>query len=243
MLFQSNRTKKRLMKLRGFLWQVYSALMLRFTPWHWWLLYRQIEALKMDRLQVGCGNVILKGWLNLTYEKREEYGRIKNRQGGLWLNFNALNPLPIPKESIQYLAASHFIEHIDLNAGLEFLKRVFPLMRSGGVIRLSCPDLELYASHYLRKDKGFFEDPAIRKACTFKNAATYGEIFIAKAYDSGGAHRWFYDAQSLIHILEKNGFKQARRVKRLESAIPDIELIELPEREVETVYVEAKKMA
>ena len=229
------------MKLRGLAWAAYSWVCLRFTRWNWGVLYRQIQGLNIDRLHVGCGKVLLPGWLNITYEKREEYGRIKKVAGVWWLNFNALNSLPVPDESIQYLAASHFIEHLDFTAGIRFTKEAFRVMKKCGVIHLSCPDLELYASNYILRNRPFFDDPAIRKACTFKNAETCGEIFIAKAYDGGGAHRWFYDAESLIHILTQAGFVQACRVSRLESDIADIGKIELAEREIETVYVEARK--
>jgi len=241
MIFQSTRAKKRLMKLRGFAWLVYSSMCLRFTRWNWGVLYRQIQGLNIDRLHVGCGNILVPGWLNLTFEKREEYGRIKKVTGAWWLNFNALDSLPVADESVQYLAASHFIEHLDFNAGLRFTREAFRVMKKGGVIHLSCPDLELYASHYIHRNRSFFDDPRIRVVCTFKNAETCGEIFIAKAYDSGGAHRWFYDAESLIHILTQAGFVQACRVSRLESDIADIGKIELAEREIETVYVEARK--
>jgi len=149
MIFQSTRAKKRLMKLRGLAWAAYSWVCLRFTRWNWGVLYRQIQGLNIDRLHVGCGKVLLPGWLNITYEKREEYGRIKKVAGVWWLNFNALNSLPVPDESIQYLAASHFIEHLDFTAGIRFTKEAFRVMKKCGVIHLSCPDLELYASNYI----------------------------------------------------------------------------------------------
>ena len=234
--------KKRLMKLRGFFWQMYSGICLRYTPLNQWLLSQKTKKLKIDRLHIGCGNILISGWLNISYEKREEYGRLKKINGCLFLNYKLPEALPVDDGSIQYLAASHFIEHLDLNEGLNFFKEAFRVMKRGGTIHISCPDLELYATHYINRNKVFFDHPAISEACTFKNAATPGEIFIAKAYDSGGAHRWFYDGESLKHVLERAGFRDARKIKRLDSVIPDIEKIELPEREIETVYVEAKKL-
>ena len=68
------------------------------------------------------------------------------------------------------------------------------------------------------------------------------EIFIAKAYDSGGSHKWFYDFDSLKHILESAGFTQVKKCGRLEGAVPDLEMIEPLGRELETLYVEAVKL-
>lgn len=241
MAVKSNVLKKRLIKWRGFLNLLYSVVFLRFTRFNRKRLLKESRRLKIDRLHVGCGNIVVKNWLNLTYEKREKYGKIRNVNGFLWLNYNVTKKLPFDDHSIQYIAGSHFIEHLDLNEGIDFFKEAFRVMKKGGVIRVSCPDMEIYVNHYVTRNKKFFEDPLIRRACTFKNAETFGEIFIAKAYDSGGAHKWFYDFESLRHALEKAGFVKVQKRTRLEGLIPDIEKIELADREIETLYVEAVK--
>ena len=77
--------------------------------------------------------------------------------------------------------------------------------------------------------------------CAYKQAETPGEILAAKAYDSGGSHKWFYDFDSLKHILKLAGFDEIQRCQRLEGKLPDLNDIELAQRELETVYVEAVK--
>ena len=238
----SNKFAKRIAKLKGFCNQVYSFLSLRYTRLNTRLLYGQTRRLKIERLHVGCGTVLLKGWLNIAFERREEYGKIKTVDGTLYLNYNLLKRWPFDENSVECIAASHFIEHLDLNAGMEFTKKCFRFLKPNGVLRLSCPNLELYAKNYVERNRHFFENPLIREWCCFKNAATPGEIFIAKAYDSGGSHKWFYDFDSLKHILEAAGFKEIRKTTRLQGKTPDLEKLELPERELETVYVEGIKV-
>ena len=233
--------RKRIMKLKGFFKRAYSFFCLRFTLLNRYFLQRQTRKHQIDRLHIGCGNILIPGWLNMTYEPREEYGCIKKMNGALWLNYKLPNRLPVGDESIRFIAGSHFIEHLDLNEGLKFFQEAFRVMKKGGAIHISCPSLDVYVQHYTARNKSFFEHPLIREACTFKNAATFGEIFIAKAYDSGGAHKWFYDFESLKHVMEAAGFRNVRGVKRLESRIPDIERIELLEREIETLYDEGEK--
>jgi predicted SAM-dependent methyltransferase len=131
------------------------------------------------------------------------------------------------------------IEHLDLNGGILFFKEAYRVIKKGGVIRMSCPDLAIYASQYIKKNNDFFKNPLIREACTFKNAVTPGEIFIAKAYDSGGAHKWFYDFDSLKHVLELAGFSQVQKKERLNGSVPDIDQIEALAREIESLYIEA----
>ena len=145
------------------------------------------------------------------------------------------------KNSVSFVAGSHFIEHLDLNQSVKFCKEAHNVLKSGGTIRLSCPDLEIYASKYISKDNAFFKNEEIKKACTFKTAETPSQIFAAKAYDSGGAHKWFHDFSSLKNVLERAGFTGIRKLKRLEGETPDLELLEPAQREIETLYVEANK--
>lgn len=237
----SNKWLKRKAKLRGLWNQFCSLISLRYTRFNAHLLQKQITEKRVDRLHVGCGNVLLKDWLNVLYEKRQVYGHIRRDNGALRLNYNLLKPWPIENNSIKFIAGSHFIEHLDLNDGIKFLGEAFRVLRPGGVIRLSCPDLEIYAEHYVKRDKNFFEHQLIREWCAFKKAETPGEIFIAKAYDSGGSHKWFYDFDSLKHILESAGFRRVKKCGRLEGVVPGLETIEPPGRELETLYVEGVK--
>lgn len=232
---------KRLYKIRGFLNYVYSLLMLRYTRANLGFLRRQLKGRGVERMHIGCGNVILDGWLNVLYERRQEYGRVRQKGKGLFLNYDLLGPWPVEDNSIAFVAGSHVIEHLDLNHGLALVSQAYKALKKGGVIRLSCPDLETYARHYVAGDKAFFDHPLIREWCAFKSAQTSGQVFIAKAYDSGGAHKWFYDFDSLKNILERAGFVEVRKVSRLQGQVPDLELLEPPQRELETVYVEAIK--
>ncbi len=237
----ASKWTKRKAKLQGLLCQIYSLVSLRYTRFNVRLLRRQITGKGINRLHVGCGNVLLKDWLNVFYEKRQVYGQVQRDNGALRLNYNLLKPWPVASNSIDFIAGSHFIEHLDLNDGLQFLQEAFRVLRSGGTIRLSCPDLEIYANHYVKRDKAFFDHKLIREWCTFKKAETPGEIFIAKAYDSGGSHKWFYDFDSLKHVLESAGFVRVKKCGRLEGVIPDLQALEPPGRELETLYVEAVK--
>jgi len=230
------------MKVRGAFCQLVSLLMLRYTRLNASRLGHRIAWLNIDRLHVGCGDVLLKGWLNIFYDLREEYGRVKGVRGAWLLNYNLLKPWPVADRSIRYIAGSHFIEHLDLNEGIKFLKESYRVLLAGGLIRLSCPDMEIYARNYVANNKSFFEHELIREWCAFKSAETPGEIFVAKAYDSGGSHKWFYDFESLKHILELAGFKEVRKLGRLDGDMPELSIIEPDKRELETLYVEARKI-
>lgn len=233
--------EKRAYKLNGFVNHVYSLALLRYTPLNDARLKDFFTQHPVERLHVGCGLCLLPGWLNVLYEPRQEYGRVVNMEGAQRLNYNLLKEWPWPDNSVSNVAGAHFIEHLDLNQGLKFCKQAFRVLRPGGVIRLSCPDLETYARSYINGDQKFFADEQVRRACVFKEAQTPSQIFAAKAYDSGGAHKWFHDFSSLKNVLERCGFVDVRRVTRLEGKTPDLEQLEVAGREIESLYIEAVK--
>ena len=69
-----------------------------------------------------------------------------------FLQHDATTRFPVADASFDYVFAEHFVEHVSRGAGVRFLieaRRV--LRRSGGVVRLSTPDLARYVAAYFRR--------------------------------------------------------------------------------------------
>lgn len=204
----------------------------------------ELELKDVDKLNVGCGNDLLKGWLNigLFSEERIHYGATKVEDGALVLNFDMTEKLPISENSIKYVYASHFIEHLKFQDGIKMLERCYKTMKKGGVIRLTFPDMGLWIKNYYENNLEFFEKyKSIFLGGDNSIAITKGEIFMSQVHNWG--HKWNYDFESIKHILEKIGFSQVTKNKAFESLIPGIDKIE-PKGEgrlLETCYVEAIK--
>jgi len=207
-----------------------------------------IKRLKLDnvkKLNVGCGERIIKGWLNVGLFNHEEhpYGKIKIKDGAEVLNFDMTKELPIRKGSIEYIYSSHFIEHITFRQGMKFLERCFYYLKEGGIIRITFPDLELWVKNYYENNHIFFKKyKSIFRGGAESILETKGEIFMSQIHNQN--HKWNYDFESMKHILEKAGFSQIEKKRAFESCIQDIYDIEpgWMGRLMETCYVEAKKM-
>ena len=98
----------------------------------------------------------------------------------------------------------------------------------GGVARVSCPDLRKYARAYVSRDEQFFKQTAVLAFCRYQNLETFGDRFISKAYDNDNGHQWFYDAESIIHLLKRAGFTRVEERSIHQSALPAIQEIEPP---------------
>lgn len=217
--------------------------------WQKFNFYKKLIAQKIYKkrffyLNVGCGPKGIKGWLNIGIFPNFiiPCGLIIKKNEINYLNYDLNLGIPTKNNSIKNIYNSHFIEHLNLREGIKFYQEAFRVLKKGGIIRTSCPDLEKYAKKYIERDQNFYNNNYIKKFCYYPEAKTPGEIFIAKAYDDINKHAWFYDIESLTHLMKEAGFKKIEKKEVHQSQIKDIKEIEPKYRAIESLYVEAKKI-
>jgi predicted SAM-dependent methyltransferase len=197
----------------------------------------------VERLHVGCGGIWVPGWLNMDRFPvgLQPYGALRRREGALVLSFDASGELPLHEGRLWHVYGSHFIEHLSFAEALAFLAECHRALRPGGLIRLTCPDLELWARRYLERDEVFLRsyEQATARTRDLPELRTGAQVLMSQLH--GWGHRWAYDEESLCEALERSGFDEARRRGHRESRLPDIDLLEpaTPSRLLETLYVEA----
>lgn len=155
------------------------------------------------------------------------------------LSYDATSGLPLVDSSLQGINLSHFLEHFDIEAGRALLRECRRVLRRGGVIRVSCPDLLKYARAYVENDASFFAIVGAPAFCNYHDLPTTGAIVAGKAYDSGNGHRWFYDAETVIALLREVGFDACEERPLHQSSLPRIADVEPAHRLAESFYVEA----
>jgi predicted SAM-dependent methyltransferase len=98
-------------------------------------------------------------------------------------------PLPMPECSVAAIFCEEVIEHVDLPAGRRLLAECFRILRPGGMLRLTTPDLGYFARRVLA-------DPA--------EPAEINSIFF------GHGHRHLYTQESLTGACLATGFVNPR---------------------------------
>jgi predicted SAM-dependent methyltransferase len=154
------------------------------------------------------------------------------------LSFDATRGLPINDGSLQGVNLSHFLEHFDLAAGRALLRDCRRVLRPGGVVRVSCPDLRKYAQAYPSGNAQFFSVTGSPALCNYRNLPTNGAIFAGKAYDADNGHKWFYDAETIVALLREAGFGSAAERELHQSDLPRIADVKPAYRATESFYVE-----
>lgn len=151
-------------------------------------------------------------------------------------------PLPFADDSVDWVYAEHLIEHIPLPVALGWLAEVRRVLRPGGLLRLTTPDLERYVQGYLDERGGFFARHRRRlrllkvgPPMPDRKAFMMNQIF----YHYG--HRWIYDEAELRYALTTAGFDSRTIHRRAfqEGERQDVALLDTGFRSDETLYLEA----
>lgn len=173
-------------------------------------------------LNVGCGPFPRAEFINLDYYWMP----------GIDLCWDAARGIPLPDRWVHGVFCEHMIEHLPLEQARRLLAEFHRVLKPGGVARISVPDAELYLTLYNRRRAG----EAARFPYEQSDDAT-PLLPVNRAF-RGHGHMFAYDEETLAHFLREAGFVEVRREGYLRGRDPRL-LVDRPERQVESLYVEA----
>ncbi len=202
------------------------------------LLSVYISENKIRKLHIGCGSNILNGWLNADY-----FPRNKNV-----IHLDALKKFPIEDEKFDFIFSEHMIEHMPLKSGIEMLKECYRILKQGGKIRITTPDLMFLIDLY-SANKNDLQKNYIRWSCnSFIKSTICNDTIVINNFVRDWGHLFIYDFKTLSSILVDIGYKNITQYQINESkenAFVGIENINrMPEDflQLESFVVEATKL-
>ncbi len=157
---------------------------------------RYLKEHRVRKLQLGAGHNLLPGWLNTDRDPNS---------GAVHLN--AARPFPIADGTFDYVFAEHLIEHFPHESGLAMLRECYRVLRPGGHIRVSTPDLEkIIGLQYA--PPGGIEQRYVRWLVDgyAPTAESYRASYAINQVFRGWGHSFLYDRGTLQATLEKADF-------------------------------------
>jgi ubiquinone/menaquinone biosynthesis C-methylase UbiE len=141
------------------------------------------------RLHIGCGIVILPGYINCDmYNPKAE------------LKCDALK-LPFPDNSVVEILAVHIIEHFHFHDTFNALKEWYRVLKVGGKLRIETPDLLATCIKFVNSNEQDRVD-------------LYGQFF-AIPWVPGELHKFLFTESQLMYELSDCKFKNIIRVPAL----------------------------
>lgn len=168
------------------------------------------------KLNLGCGRDYKRGWINIDNNPSKS---IKN----LDINWDLSINIPFENNSVDFIFNEHFLEHLTVEEGQVFLKDCKRVLKDGGVLRISMPDLETTVKDYFNPN--WKED----KKEYYKK---FGLEFIKTKAEKininfrSWGHKWLYDKEELERRLKEAGFKNIKFCELKESDYPELRNLE-----------------
>lgn len=144
------------------------------------------------KLNLGCGSWRLTGWNNVDSDPGNRPETVCDLR----------KPLPWESGSVDYIHMEHFFEHITRDEQNRLLLECNRVLKPGGVVRISGPDLQKIAALYLSGDVELWRSRSnapCETICDFMN-----DVF----YNWG--HRYIPDPDQLTMQLRRAGFHSVK---------------------------------
>ncbi len=151
-------------------------------------------ARKPQRLHIGSGDKRLEGWVNIDLKPLPGVDVIADVTRGL--DF----------QDVEAVFAEHFLEHLPIDAALDFLCESHRVLAPGGWLRLSTPNLDwVWITHYR------LDAEASDKRL---NAIKLNRAF------RGWGHQFVWNREMIAEALLACGFERVRWCRYGESELP-----------------------
>jgi predicted SAM-dependent methyltransferase len=159
---------------------------------------RYLAAEADPMLHIGAGPLRLPGWLNTDLVAGEVQLDVGRR-------------LPLPDSSFAYVFGEHVIEHLAPGASDRLLRELHRVLRPGGVLRLTTPDLAKIVAIYEDRNPVVSQSEYARflGGLTGKRYARGCQVF--NDYLRLWGHRYVYDEEDLASRLGEAGFDAVER--------------------------------
>lgn len=177
----------------------------------------------MRRLNWGCGDHVAPGWINSDVKERAEVDLVADIKAGL----------PLASDCLDYAVSVHALPELPYPELVPALRELRRVLKPGGVLRLVLPDLDRAIDAYRRGESGYFKvDPG-------EVESLGGRLIVQMLWY--GYSRSLFTGDFAEELLEKGGFEQVRRCRYRQTASSFAEIVELDNREDESLYIEARK--
>jgi predicted SAM-dependent methyltransferase len=154
------------------------------------------------KVHLGCGMNYITGWINIDLDSSQADIKADLRL-----------PLPYADSSVDLIFNEHFIEHISREDGRKFLAECYRVLKPGGVLRVSTPDLRWLVAQYIGGKLDEWTDVGWlpRTSCELIN----------EGMRSWG-HLYLYDLPELNLAMRSVGFVEITQVAHRESSVPGL---------------------
>jgi predicted SAM-dependent methyltransferase len=186
------------------------------------IVRRYLAAHPHRKLQIGAGLNLRDGWLNTNWYPVDLASQA--------IFLDATEPFPLPSDTFGHVFSEHMIEHVPYLGGMAMLRECHRVLRPGGRLRLSTPDIAFLAD-LLKPDLSDIQRDYVRWAgATFLQRVPVTPLTVVNNYVRDWGHVFIWDRATMEAALHEVGFVDVTPHGVGESGDPDMRGIDHPQR-------------
>jgi predicted SAM-dependent methyltransferase len=204
-------------------------------------------------LNCGCGRMLRPGCLNVDQIRMVDARGRASEPGQLlrvnldgqvlyYLQHDLTQAFPVANHSFSWGYSEHFIEHVTPEQAVAWLAEMRRLIAPGGLLRVTTPDLKKYIEGYSDPEGKFFRLHTERMEAFTGNKGSVPQrrAWMVNQIFRFFKHQWIYDFDELRHAASLAGFDPDGIVREAYQTglLEDVAMLDSPERNDETLYVE-----
>jgi predicted SAM-dependent methyltransferase len=168
-------------------------------------------------LHLGCNEHVLAGWINADLNPRNKD----------CLALDATKPFPLADESLDAIFSEHMIEHISFDDGAFMLRECWRVLKPGGRIRITTPNLPFLIRLYTGPRSKLEDEYLLWSTQHLKHKSTDEvAIFVLNNFVRAWGHLFIYDVTTLSQSLLEAGFVAIEQFDLNESNHPHLRELE-----------------
>ncbi len=169
------------------------------------------------KLHIGCGGNLHPGWLNSDLFPKSD----------AILHLDATRPFPLPDASFDYIFSEHMIEHVPYGAGHAMLRECMRVLKPGGRLRISTPDLRFLVDLCGSRPSAVQAEYIEWATRSFVPGAPYSDaVFVVNNFVRDWGHTFVYDEPTLRRSMERAGFRDVTACELGSSRDPNLHGLE-----------------
>ncbi|MBN2563463.1 MAG: class I SAM-dependent methyltransferase [Phycisphaerae bacterium] len=150
---------------------------------------------------IGAGSFRHPAWTNIDHAS--EWCHYKENQCDIDWDILDMTRLPVDDGTAELAYSSHTIEHVTDEAALHLFREAYRILKPGGALRVTTPNIDLYYRAYRENDRLFFyweDEPSYTSPELYKQlgmsaplgSATIGQVFLYE----------FASSVSFLHVAD-----------------------------------------
>ena len=156
------------------------------------------KMIKNIKLHIGCGTLYKDGWINIDNNSDNNIEKLD-------INHDLSTGLPFDDLTVDYIYNEHFIEHLSREDGLKFMDECHRVLKIGGILRISCPDLDTIIDGYINDT---WREQSWVKTYHYEWIESKCQMLNLNLNETPWGHKYVYNKEELISQLVKASFNK-----------------------------------